>query len=833
MRKNRIFPAVITKEESGTYYGIAGLQLESILKAELAKKEQLLFYQGHSNDEDRDVPWNDNGGIESLLQAMSGWPADTTIELLIMANPDLSSRPQGMLEISIIIKATGATQEEVMEKAVARYLALANLLPTHLPEADFSPITSRQKLSRVLAPFEEKSALAVHRRRMSISLTHPFRQSPTVGFGSQGQGNIKRTEKQTVNHLFPWKQTANTWRRLLDTMLAQLDPTRIIIRLKKSEDDARQSAVQRLEQTIMTCEQFMAADGHHEIVLRRQAESLRDLSLAQMTGLQEYSFNLGIYLASSGSLDPSLGQMVGNAITAATSSEKLIDILRGGFQCTEISPAKIRNPHYFQETEPFTLRETACAFRLPSPPADNQLGLQVKNFRTCLARMPVTEKQEGTITLGINKHRHLSQPIMTNADDRMRHTFIIGQTGTGKSTIMESMIMQDIRAGRGVAVIDPHGEMVEEIIGKIPAKRKKDVVYFNLLDREMPPGLNLLKWSTIEERDMIIDELYMTLDSLYNLRETGGPIFEQYFRGMLRLLMGDKKSDDFIPTILEFGTCFQSRELRNWLKSRTSDYQTLDFLKQVVKAGGDAALANVTPYITSKLTRFTQDSTIQRIVGQEEISIDFEEVMNSGKILLMNLGKGRFGSTISSLMANQVVARFKHAAMKRGEMRPEQRQDFFLYVDECHNLPAGSFSELLSEARKYRLGLILATQYAAQLKKEAGHQLSGNLFEAITGNVGTILIFRVGNIDAETMAPVLYPSFSKEDIIGLPNWHGYSRLQPGGQSVPPCSFAGIKDDQPFNLRTANRMRKFSREQYGTDAREVDLQIQKRRLLWQE
>jgi hypothetical protein len=834
MDRKRIFPAVLTERTETEHYGVAGMRLESILKNELAKKEQLLFYQGYAEDEDRGKPWNGTDGIESLLQAISGWPADTTIEMLINAHPDLISRPQSMLTISIIIKTTGNSREEVMEKAIARYMAMANLLPAHLPEADFIPITSSRELSRTLAPFKAQAALAVQRRSMNIALTHPFKQPATVGFGKSTSTRHGNSSHQVVHHIFPWKPTSNTWRRLLDTMLAQLDPIQLIVRMKKSTDKEKQAVMERLEQAIMNCEQFMAGDGHREIVLRRQAESLRDLSLSRLSGLREYSFQLGVYLASAGRLDPTLGQVTGNTITATTTSEKLIDILRGGFQCTEISPEKTANPDYFHEAEPFTLRETACAFRLPSPPAENQLGLPAKNFRTTLARMPAIDNQTGIITLAINKHRHLSQPIMTNADDRMRHSFIIGQTGTGKSTMMESMILQDIRNGRGVAVIDPHGEMVEEIIGKIPAGRKKDVVYFNLLDREMPPSFNLLRWSTIEERDIIIDELYMTMDHLYDMRKTGGPIFEQYFRGMLRLLLGDKISDDFTPTLLEFGRCFQNTKFRNWLKSRTSDLQTIDFLKQVESAGGDLAIQNVAPYITSKLTRFTQDSTIQRIIGQEGISVDFEAVMNSGKILLMNLGKGRFGSTISALIANQVVARFKLAAMKRGEMRPEQRRDFFLYVDECQNLPAGSFSELLSEARKYRLGLVLATQYAAQLKKQtSGNELSGNLLDAITGNVGTILIFRVGNTDAETMAPILYPSFSKEDIIGLPNWHGYSRLQPEGQSIPPCSFIGIKDNQPYKVRVANLMRKYSREKYGTSVEQIDLLIQRRRSRWQE
>ena len=834
MERDKLFPAVIAKIAAKKHYGLAGLRLESILKSSLALKELPLYGQMHDKDEDLERSLPNTDGIESLLQAISGWSADTSLDLLFNAYPDLDSRPQGRLTISIIIRTTGRTREEVMEKTISRYLALVGLLPTHLPEADFIPITNRRELSQTLAPFKAKNALAVQRRSQAIGLTKPLRQPPTVGFGQEAAAGQDNSRQQVANHIFPWKPTTDSWRRLLDTMLAQLDPIQLVVRIRKATVGDKQAAIERLERVIMNCEQFLMADNHREIVLHRQAESLRDLSLSQLAGLQEYGFRLGVYLLAAGQLDPSLAQVVGSTITATTTSERLIDILRGGFRWVKISPKKAADPDYFHETEPFTLREVSGVFRLPAPPAENQLGLPTRNFRTCLARLPHRINDENqAITLAVNRHRHLSQPIRTTADDRMRHTFIIGQTGTGKSTMMESMILQDIRAGRGVAVIDPHGEMVEEIIGKIPPGRREDVVYFNLLDRERPPGFNLLRWSTIEERDMIIDELYLTVDHLYDMRQTGGPIFEQYFRGMLRLLMGDKRSDDFIPTLLEFGSCFQNRQFRRWLKARTSDPQTKDFLEQVEKAGGEATIDNVTPYITSKLSRFIQDSTIQRIIGQEEITVDFEAVMNSGKILLMNLGKGRLGSTVSALIANQVVARFKQAAMKRGEMKAAERRDFFLYVDECHNLPAGSFTELLAEARKYRLGLVLATQYAAQLKKAAGNELSGNLLDAITGNVGTILIFRVGNTDAETMAPVLYPSFSKEDIIGLPNWHGYGRLQPGGESMPPCSFVGIRDDQAYDDRGAVLVRKSSREKYGTEAGKVDLQIRKRRQLWQD
>lgn len=393
--------------------------------------------------------------------------------------------------------------------------------------------------------------------------------------------------------------------------------------------------------------------------------------------------------------------------------------------------------------------------------------------------------------------------------------------------------MQDIRAGRGVAVIDPHGDMVDSVLEKIPSQRIDDVVLFDVLDREKPLGLNLIQWQTLDERDLIIDALYDTVDRVYDLQKTGGPIFESNFRGMLRLLMGEGPRGDFVPTVLEFTSCYLNTKFREWLKKSVREPQTLDFIEELERTGGEASLQNVSPYITSKFGRFTHDATLARIVGQQNTSIDFDDVMNNGKILLVKPGKGRFGSTVSALLANQIVSRFKIAAMKRGCMSPENRRDFMLYVDECHNLPPDSFTELLSEARKYRMGLVLATQYTAQLAGEGTGRNS--LLSAILGNVGTVLIFRSGLEDAERLSPIVYPSSSSLDIIGLPNWHGYARLQTDHESIPPFSFRTRKDqtlpDRDRNI--ASRILELSRLKYGMDADIVDTQIAYRRLLWKE
>jgi hypothetical protein len=265
--------------------------------------------------------------------------------------------------------------------------------------------------------------------------------------------------------------------------------------------------------------------------------------------------------------------------------------------------------------------------------------------------------------------------------------------------------------------------------------------------------------------------------------------------------------------------------------ARTDDPATRDFIREMERAGGEASLQNIAPYITSKFGRFVHDRALSRIIGQEKSSFNIDEIINEGKIFLVKLGKGRFGSTVSALLANQLVTRFKLAAMKRGDMKPGCRRDFFLYVDECHTLPSDNFTELLSEARKFRLGLILTTQYTAQLKQSAPGR--NDLLSAILGNVGTIASFRLGHEDARMIAPVLSPLFGALDIIGLSNWNGYARMQPQGEAILPFSFRSLKDDTAFDDDRAERVRQLARSRFGISADDVDAMIEKRRSIYRK
>ena len=267
---------------------------------------------------------------------------------------------------------------------------------------------------------------------------------------------------------------------------------------------------------------------------------------------------------------------------------------------------------------------------------------------------------------------------------------------------------------------------------------------------------------------------------------------------------------------------------RRWLLKTVTDPQVIDFVKELEKTDGDAKLQNLSPYITSKFSRFTNDTTLKRIVGQSHTAFDFDDILNSEKIFLIKLGKGRYGSNMSALIANQIVSRFKMAAMKRGDMRPEQRKPFFLYVDEAHNLPRENFMELLAEARKYKLGLVLATQYMAQLK---GKSYQDDLLLSIIGNVGTTLAFRLGQEDAETLAPAFKPVFGDMDITGLPNFQGYARMQLSNEATMPFSFATKPYDQKYHAGMARKITEYSRYTYGRSVEDVDKEINARREMW--
>ena len=370
-------------------------------------------------------------------------------------------------------------------------------------------------------------------------------------------------------------------------------------------------------------------------------------------------------------------------------------------------------------------------------------------------------------------------PIRQNEEDRLRHTYILGQTGTGKSSLLGTMAIQDIDAGRGVTILDPHGDLIQEVLGAIPPHRAKDVILFDLTDARAPLGLNPLEYDRQfpQQRTFFINELITIFDELYDLKKTGGPIFENYMRNSLLLLMGDSQLQ---PTLLDLSRVFVDKTFRRELLDRTQDEMLHLFWKQAVEAGGEASLANIAPYITSKLTQFVSDDVLRPIISQPHSAFDFRQVMDDGRILLVNLAKGYVGNMTASLLGMILVARLFAAALSRATAPPGQRRIHFLYVDEFQNFTSRTIPQLLAEVRKYRLGLVLANQNLQQLRDETLH--------AVLGNVGTTLFFRPGPLDAEKILPYVEPTFEKSDLISLPNFAIVGRLLVDNAPTTPFLF---------------------------------------------
>lgn len=426
---------------------------------------------------------------------------------------------------------------------------------------------------------------------------------------------------------------------------------------------------------------------------------------------------------------------------------------------------------------------------------------------------------------GLKIHRGVSQSVHVNLDDLLRHVFVAGQTGTGKSTLLENLILQNIQDGHGLCLIDPHGELVETILKKFPEKRQQDLVLIDLTDSDYPFALNLLACRTVDERDFLIDELFQAVGRLYDLQQVGGPMFEKYFRGSLSIILSVDQQT-FIPTILELPLFFTDRRFRRFCLEGVKDKMLRHFVEEIEDVDGEAKLANMAPYITSKLSRFTQDQRLRRIFGQSGLYLDFSQIMDRGQVVLVNLGKGVFVPTVSALVASQLVGRFQGAAMARAHVPPAKRREFFLYVDECHTVVNESFAELLAEARKYKLGLILCTQYTDQLRNSwVGRQ--DTLLEAILGNVGMIFSFRLGLNDAERLAGAFVPSFSAYDLLNLPNWEAYVKLSLGGRNIPAFNLQTLPPPPEHDPDKVARLRDFSRKRYCRSATEVEAEIQER------
>jgi len=435
------------------------------------------------------------------------------------------------------------------------------------------------------------------------------------------------------------------------------------------------------------------------------------------------------------------------------------------------------------------------------------------------APAPAGIPMEG-LYIGESEYRGIKRKVHISDSDRRRHMYIIGKTGTGKTELLKDLIMQDIRAGKGICFMDPHGDAVRDILEMIPPERAEDVVYFNPADTERPLGLNLLEASSEDEKHFAATAIINMMYKLFDPHKTGivGPRFEHAVRNAMLTAMYDEGS-----TFIEIVRILTDSKFVQELLPKVEDPIIKRYWTDQIAQTSDFHKSEVLDYIVSKFGRFVTNKMIRNIIGQSRSAFSFREVMDSQKILLINLAKGELGEENSNFLGLILVPRILMAAMSRQDIPEEERKDFFLYVDEFQNFATPDFAQILSEARKYRLNLIVANQFVGQVEEEVKN--------AIFGNVGSLMCFRVGVTDANYLAHEFKPVFNEEDLLNIERYNIYMKTVVNNEPVPPFSVSLYKDMEKIkaqsNKRVAEIIIEMSRLKHGRDQRLVEAEITRR------
>ncbi|MFA6608842.1 MAG: hypothetical protein WCT07_02950 [Candidatus Paceibacterota bacterium] len=463
------------------------------------------------------------------------------------------------------------------------------------------------------------------------------------------------------------------------------------------------------------------------------------------------------------------------------------------------------------ESYPLNISELSSIFHFPMQSRD---VANVRAQTSAQAQAPLDMPTTGVI-LGVNKFRGQEQMIHFAKEDRMRHLYVIGQTGTGKTSILKNLIIQDIKNGEGCCFIDPHGNDVQDILAHIPPERVQDVIYFDPSYIPRPMGLNMLEYDKNfpEQKTFVVNELLGIFNKLFDMKVSGGPGFEQYFRNATLLVMEHPESGN---TLLEISRVFSDKDFRDYKLSKCKNPLLIQFWQNAEKTTGEQGLQNWTQYVNSKFDVFMSNDIMRPIIAQEKSAFNFREIMDSKKIFLVNLSKGRLGDINSYLLGLIIVGKFSQAALSR--VNSIDRPDFFLYIDEFQNVTTPSIASILSEARKYRLSLTIAHQYISQLPED----IKGAVF----GNVGSMAVFRVGPDDANYLESQFATTFTASDIMKIENYHAYVKMLVNGEPKKPFDIVTLPPEEGDKSRI-DALKELSYITYGRPADEVNGEIMRK------
>jgi len=470
----------------------------------------------------------------------------------------------------------------------------------------------------------------------------------------------------------------------------------------------------------------------------------------------------------------------------------------------------------FEKPSVLTADELASLFHFPNKSIETPYISWLSSKRA-----PAPEKIPSSgLFLGRSVFRGVDRPVYLSEDDRRKHMYIIGRTGTGKSELLKTLMLQDILAGKGLCFIDPHGDAAEELLQLIPPQRAEDVIYFDPSDMIRPFGINMLEAYNEEQKHFVVASIIGLMYKLFDPNKTGiiGPRFEHGVRNAMLTAMSAPGA-----TFVEVVRLMTDADFVKEILPKVQDPVVRRYWTDQIAQTTDFHKSEVLDYTVSKFGRFVTNKMMRNIIGQSKSSFDLRKVMDEGKILIMNLSKGRIGEENSNFLGLILVPKILAAAMSRTDVAMEQRRDFYLYVDEFQNFATDTFADILSEARKYRLNLVVANQFIGQIGED--------LKNAVFGNVGTIIGFRVGVTDANYLQHEFSPTFTEADLVNIESPHVYIKTIVNGEPVVPFSLDTTKDMKKWkamlNPQIGHAIRELSRLKYGRDVTQVEAELASR------
>lgn len=711
--------------------------------------------------------------------------------------------------MALLVSISAESVETCQHRALDLWYTVRGLLPAQQDYVyQFEPVVDSQELASLLTPFEPTGIAEIVRRETTQDRSgehytvYPFVPG-TTDLHNLCWILLRQPAPVMVSiHLMPTELMA--WERTTFDRIMQEEPVHENGRLYHADGLRLDDPVSQWWQGVPRWTQARAS--------RRLIDSMP---------LQAYLVSVNV--ATSALTETLLPEAVGSALFG--SSNPPDDTRYGGYEvvrassATEFQTAR-RNlamldiEHWAYSAAPERLgrlrylmseSEAICAFRLPVPGRNGLPGVPLLDAKPV---PPPAGLPGNGIVLGESVARVGGIPlrITQGTEDRRRHAYVLGKTGVGKTTLLQAMALQDIEAGRGVCVVDPHGDLIEELLLRIPAHRAKDVVLFDPSDDERPVGLNLLSAASESEKSQIVNEFIGLLVRMYDPHNQGivGPRFQHNVRHAMLTVMSVEGS-----TLIEVVRALSDPAYVRGLLPSVKDPLVRSYWEKQIANTSDYHKSEILDYIISKFSRFVGDRRVRHIVGQRRTTLNFRQIMDKQQILLVNLSKGKIGAENAQFLGLLLVQQLLITALSRANMPANQRKDFFLYVDEFQNFATDLFATILSEGRKYGIAVVVANQYLTQLDH--------HIREAIFGNVGSLVSFRLGTQDAATMAPEMYPSFSVDDLLNLPKHTACVKLLLDGVAGKPFTMRTLPDLRLPDAARAAAIRATSRQKYGSDA----------------